>query len=107
MKEFSADSAKSFGYCRYEFSFIPVTETSTMFYLSKPFLETKTHFSIQIHGTLYVRESKLAIFLGHFPFIRTGRPDHCRNSKFNNELGFFQEFLLKNHDLLWCILFRI
>ena len=78
-----------------------------MFYLSKPFLETKTHFSIQIHRTLYVRESKLAIFLGHFPFIRTGRPDHCRNSKFNNELGFFQEFLLKNHDLLWCILFRI
>ena len=106
-REFGADSVTSFGYSRYEFSFIPVTETSTMFYLSKLFLETKTHFSIQIHRTLYVRESKPAIFLGHLPFIRTGRPDHCRTSKFNNELGFFQEFLLKNHDLLWCILFRI
>ena len=57
-----------------------------MFYLSKPFLETKTHFSIQIHRTLYVRESKPAIILGRFPFVRTGRQDHCRTSKFDNRL---------------------
>ena len=44
--------------------------------------------------------------LGRFPFVRTGRPDHCRTSQFDTEIDFFQEFLLKNH-LLWRILFRI
>ena len=38
-------------------------------------------------------------FLGPFPFVRTGQPDHYRTSYFDNEIGFFQGFLLKNHLL--------
>ena len=38
--------------------------------------------------------------LGLFPFVRTGRPDHCSTSQFENKIGFFQEFLPKNHLLL-------
>ena len=26
---------------------------------------------------------------GRFPFVRTGRPDHCPTSQFHNEIGFF------------------
>ena len=37
--------------------------------------------------------------LGSFPFVRAGRPDHCLTSQFDNEIGLFQEFLLKNHVL--------
>ena len=35
--------------------------------------------------------------LGRFRFVRTGRPDHCPTSQFESEIGFFQEFLQKNH----------
>ena len=35
--------------------------------------------------------------LGRFRFVRTGRPDHCPTSQFKTEIGFFQEFLQKNH----------
>ena len=38
-------------------------------------------------------------FLGRFPFDRTGRPDHCSTSQFENKIGFFQEFLLKDRLL--------
>ena len=34
---------------------------------------------------------------GRFPFIRTGWPDHSPTSQFENEIDFFQVFLLKNH----------
>ena len=37
--------------------------------------------------------------LGRSPFVRTGRPDHCPTNHFDNEIGFFQGFLLKNHLL--------
>ena len=46
----------------YEFSFIPVTETSTMFYLSKPFLETKTRFGIR--DSRYWITDSLSVELG-------------------------------------------
>ena len=36
---------------------------------------------------------------GRFPFVRTGRLDHCPTSRFDNEVHFFQEFLLNNHFL--------
>ena len=36
---------------------------------------------------------------GRFPFVRTGRLDHCPTSRFDNEIRFFQEFLLNNHFL--------
>ena len=42
--------------------------------------------------------SDLAI-LERFPKVRTGRPDHGWSSHFDNEIGFSQEFLLKNHLL--------
>ena len=35
-----------------------------------------------------------------FPFVRTGWPDHCPTSQFEDEIGFFQEFLLKKNVLL-------
>ena len=38
--------------------------------------------------------------LGRFPFVRTGWPDHCRTSHFDNEISFFQGLLLKNHLFL-------
>ena len=31
--------------------------------------------------------------LGCFPKVRTGQPDHGQTSHFDNEIGFFQEFL--------------
>ena len=30
---------------------------------------------------------------GRFPFVRTTRPDHCRTSHLDNEIGFFRGFL--------------
>ena len=36
---------------------------------------------------------------GRFPFVRTGRPDHCPTSLFEKQIGFFQEFLLKTYLL--------
>ena len=36
-----------------------------------------------------------------FPFVRTGWPDHCPTSQFEDEIGFFQEFLLKK-NVLFC-----
>ena len=44
--------------------------------------------------------------LGRFPFVRTGGPNHCPTGQLENEIGFFQESLLKTisfahaiHDL--------
>ena len=37
--------------------------------------------------------------LGRFPKVRTSRPDHGRTGHFENEIGFFQEFLTKNYFL--------
>ena len=34
-----------------------------------------------------------------FPKVRTGRPDHGWTCHFENEIGFFQEFLMKNDFL--------
>ena len=36
---------------------------------------------------------------GRFPFVRTGWPDHCPTSRFDNEIRFFREFLPNNHFL--------
>ena len=38
--------------------------------------------------------------LGLFPSVRTGWPDHCSTSQFENKIDFFQEFLPKSHLLL-------
>ena len=35
----------------------------------------------------------------YFPFVRAGRPDHGRTGHFENEIGFFREFLMKNDFL--------
>ena len=37
-------------------------------------------------------------------FVRTGRLDHCLTPQFDNKIGFFQEFLLKNVLLRVCYL---
>ena len=42
--------------------------------------------------------------LGHFPTVRTGWLDHGWTGHFDNEIGFYQEFLLKNHFLHACCL---
>ena len=42
---------------------------------------------------------KEELLSGCFSFVRTGRPDHCWTSHFNDEIGFFWGFLLKNHLL--------
>ena len=39
------------------------------------------------------------VTLVHFPFVGTGRPDHCPTSRFDNGIRFFQGFLLNNHFL--------
>ena len=41
---------------------------------------------------------------GHFPKVRTGWLDHGWTGHFDNEIGFYQEFLLKNHFLHVCYL---
>ena len=35
--------------------------------------------------------------LGRFPKVRTGQADYGQTSHFDNDTGFFQELLLKNH----------
>ena len=40
-----------------------------------------------------------AEILGRFPKVRTGRVDHDRTRHFENKIGFFQEFLMKNDFL--------
>ena len=45
------------------------------------------------------RIPRLLVLWGRFPFVRTGQPDHYRTSYFDNEIGFFQGLLLKNHLL--------
>ena len=37
------------------------------------------------------------IWLGRFPKVRTGRPDHGRTCHFSNEIGFFQKVLLNKN----------
>ena len=44
--------------------------------------------------------------LGRFPFVRTGRLDHCQISQVANEIGFFQRVFDEKPSPL-CILFRI
>ena len=44
----------------------------------------------------------LAGVLGYFSKVETGRPYYGWNSHFDNEIGFSQEFLLKNHLFLSC-----
>ena len=39
------------------------------------------------------------VHLGRFPKVRTSRPDHGRSSHFENEIGFFEEFLMTNDFL--------
>ena len=41
-----------------------------------------------------------ATWKGAFQNVGTGRPDHGHTGHFENEIGFFQEFLLKNDFLL-------
>jgi len=54
------------------------------------------------NGVLFRRSEKstLGQALGRFTSVRTGRPDHCRTSHFDNEIGVFQGLLLKNHLFL-------
>ena len=37
--------------------------------------------------------------LRRFPNVRTGRTDHGRTRHFGNEICFFYEILLKNHNI--------
>ena len=39
------------------------------------------------------------VYLGRFPKVRTGRPDHGWPNHFDKARSFFQEFLLQNHLL--------
>ena len=42
--------------------------------------------------------------LGRFPFVRTGRLDHCRTSQFAKEIGFFLKgFCRKTISLVYTI----
>ena len=48
---------------------------------------------------LFLMEARLTWHDLRFPKFRTGRPDHGRTGHFENEIGFFQEFLMKNDFL--------
>ena len=67
-------------------------------------LSKMTRFAIMTHMK-YVSPINLDVcfFLGRFPFVRTGRPDHGRTSQIENEIGFFKEFLLKMFSFLSII----
>ena len=41
----------------------------------------------------------LADFLGGFPTVRTGQSNHGWTSHFDDEIGLFHEFLMKNRLL--------
>ena len=57
---------------------------------------TKTEDSVP--GPFYVK--------GRFPFVRTGRPDHCWTSQLASEIGFFQRVFAEKPSPS-CIVFRI
>ena len=44
--------------------------------------------------------------LGRFPFVRTGRLDHCWTGQFAYEIGFFER-VFGEKPSPWCILFMI
>ena len=71
-------------------------------------MTTAIRFSRQDDTSSRVHITRLVIILvlGRFPPIRTGRPDHYRNSYFDNEIGFFQGFFAEEPSPS-CILFRI
>ena len=43
------------------------------------------------------KDTKRGDNLGHFAKVKAGWPDHSRTGHFENEIGFFQEFLMKNY----------
>ena len=58
---------------------------------------------------IYKKQSQLRTtvtdkYLQRFPKVRTGRSDHGWTCYFENEIGFFQEFLMKNDFLRACYL---
>ena len=44
-------------------------------------------------------QRKCVCLLGRFQKVRTGQPDHGRNSHFDTAMSFFKEFLLKKNHL--------
>ena len=75
-------------------SYIDKLDKFLIIYLLNPpvlLLDTRSNLSV-----VFKRKQISSAYKGCFPFVRTGRPDHCLTSQFENKIGFFQEFLLKN-----------
>ena len=75
-------------------SYIDKLDKFLIIYLLNPpvlLLDTRSNLSV-----VFKRKQISSAYEGRFPFVRTGRPDHCLTSQFENKIGFFQEFLLKN-----------
>ena len=58
---------------------------------------------------IYKKQSQLRTtetdkYLQRFPKVKTGRSHHGWTGYFENEIGFFQEFLMKNDFLRACCL---
>ena len=63
-------------------------------------LTFKTSVSLKSFRILFAWEYEIFFkpipsHLGRFPKVRTGRPDHGCTAHFENEIGFFREFLMK------------
>ena len=50
-----------------------------------------------------MKQKLVNVNLGRFPKLRTGRLDYGRISHFDNEIGFFQEFLTWILFKIWLI----
>ena len=81
------------------------------------FIKEEIYCRSSLHGYSRQRTAHITPRKWHMPLRRTnffndlGRfpsqnwpPDHYRTSHFDDEIGFFQEFLLKNHLLRSCYL---
>ena len=64
-------------------------------------LQSKFILEPRLQQTLLKRKELLS---GGFSFVRTGRPNHCWTSHFDNEIGFFQWFCWKTISFLHTII---
>ena len=83
-----------------------ITIFSTLNYLTTKTWNCLISLFVELAWTQVSYFPILFLNLGRFPFVKTGRLDHCLTSHLANEIGFSQEFFSEKPSPS-CIMFRI
>ena len=83
-----------------------ITIFSTLNYLTTKTWNCLISLFVELAWTQVSYFRILFLNLGRFPFVKTGRLDHCLTSHLANEIGFSQEFFSEKPSPS-CIMFRI